>query len=213
MTEQARSVTLSVRNATFEDIPGILALDARVYKEMEGYSSGMIRGQITNYPDGQFVVEYDGEIVGYAASFRIDEATAMAPHSWSEITGGGYAARHDPMGDWLYGMDVCVDPNRRRLRIGQRLYDARRNLCESEGLKGIVFGGRMPNWARRRKTYSDPMLYVEAVRDKKAIDPTVNFHLKSGFEPADVLKNYLPEDKASAGYAIRMIWRNPYAQA
>jgi hypothetical protein len=38
------------------------------------------------------------EIVGYAAGFRIDEKTAMAPHTWTQIT-GGYAAGHDPVAD------------------------------------------------------------------------------------------------------------------
>ena len=81
-----------------------------------------LRGQIAAFRDGQFVVEYEGEIVGYAAGFRIDEKTAMEPHTWTAITGAGYAARHDPAGEWFYGMEVCVDPDRRRLRIGQRLY-------------------------------------------------------------------------------------------
>ncbi len=212
MTEQKRSVTLNVRNATLKDIPGILQLDKRTYKDMEAYSPGMLRGQITNYPDGQFVVEYDGDIVGYAASFRIGEAQALSAHNWSEITGNGYGARHEPDGDWLYGLEICVDPSRRRLRIGQRLYDARRQLCEAENIKGIVFGGRLPGWSRRRKLYPDPLDYVEAVRDRRITDATVNFFLRAGFEPIGTLKNYLPEDKASGGWAVHMVWRNPYAR-
>ncbi|MGF1454425.1 MAG: GNAT family N-acetyltransferase [Alphaproteobacteria bacterium] len=213
MSSIKRKVKLSVRNAVFADIPAILALDERAYREMEPYDAGMIRGQITNYPQGQFIVEYEGTVVGYAACFRISEREGMAPHTWSQITGAGFAARHDPLGDWLYGMEVCVDPNHRRLRIGQRLYDARRQLCESEEIKGIVFGGRLPGWSRRRKTYPDPMVYVEAVRNKEISDPTVAFFLRSGFEPIGVLKNYLPEDKNSGGAAIHMVWRNPYVEA
>ena len=37
----------------------------------------MIRGQINNFPEGQFVAVYDGKIVGYCASSRIDEAIAL----------------------------------------------------------------------------------------------------------------------------------------
>ncbi len=213
MASIKRKVTLSVRNATLGDIPDILALDERAYREMDPYDAGMIRGQITNYPEGQFVVEYEGTIVGYAACFRISENAAMKPHTWSEITGGGFAARHDPQGEWLYGMEVCVDPTRRRLRIGQRLYDARRQLCEAQEIKGIVFGGRLPGWARRRKSFPDPMSYVEAVRSQEVSDPSVAFFLRSGFEPIGVLSNYLPEDKSSGGAAIHMVWRNPYAEA
>ena len=127
MPKTKKPAVLTIRNARPADVPAISALVAKVYKDMPAYSSGMLRGQISAFPDGQFVVEYEGEIVGYAAGFRIDEKTAMGPHTWWDITGGGYAARHDPTGEWFYGMEVCVDPDRRRLRIGQRLYDARRD--------------------------------------------------------------------------------------
>ena len=212
MASMSKKTSLRIRNSSTEDIPAIIALCRRVYRDMAPYDPGMIAGQIANYPDGQFVVEYQGEIVGFAASFKISEELALGPHTWTEITGGGFAARHDPHGDWLYGMDVGVDPERRRLRIGQRLYDARRQLCESENLKGIVFGGRMPGWARRRRNYPDPLEYIEAVREKTIVDSVVNFHLRAGFEPIGVLPGYLPEDKASNACASHMVWRNPYAE-
>lgn len=212
MSKVTPRVALTVRNANPDDIPELIALSVRAYPDMEPYSASMLLGQMSHFPDGQFVVEYEGEVVGYAASFKIDEDVALAPHTWANITGGGYAARHDPTGDWLYGMEVCVHPERRRLRIGQRLYDARRQLCDVEHLKGIVFGGRMPNWAKRRKDYPDPLEYVRAVRDKKISDPVVNFHLRAGFEPVGVLKDYLPADSDSGGCATHMVWRNPYVE-
>ncbi|WP_297804792.1 GNAT family N-acetyltransferase, partial [uncultured Brevundimonas sp.] len=151
-SDPAKPAILTIRNARMADVSAISALVGRVYKDDIPYTAGMLRGQIAIYPDGQLVVEYEGEIVGYAASFRIDEASAMRAHTWEDITGGGYASRHDPHGEWLYGMEVCVDPTRRRLRIGQRLYDARRELCEVQNLRGIVFGGRMPGWFYRARS-------------------------------------------------------------
>ncbi len=165
-TTRNKKSVLKVRTATLDDVPRIARLSQRAFGDDLASSAGMIQGQIANFPDGQFVVEYDGEIVGYAASFRIDEATAMRQHTWNEISGGGYASRHDPKGEWLYGMEVAVDPDRRRLRIGQRLYDTRVRLCENEELKGIVFGGRMPGWARKKKQYPDPKDYLQAVVEK-----------------------------------------------
>lgn len=99
---------LFIRALEQPDFAEVAALSVRVYGT--GYSQDMVRGQLGNFPEGQFVAEYDGRIVGHCATFRIDEATAMSPHSWREITAGGYAARHDALGDWLYGMEVCVDP-------------------------------------------------------------------------------------------------------
>lgn len=211
MPRQTSRSALQVRNATLADIPGIVALSAKVYPAMGAYPEGMIQGQLVNFPEGQFVVEYEGDVVGYAASFIIDEAAALAPHTWDEITGNGYASRHNPKGDWLYGMEICVDPERRRLRIGQRLYDARRELAERLELKGIVFGGRMPHWKRRRKQYATPNAYLEAVLAQEVSDPVIRFQTRMGFEPIGVLEGYLPSDHESGGYATHMVWHNPYA--
>jgi len=213
MPRQSSRPKLTIRNARLADIPALVALVGKVYPGMSAYTPGMLQGQITAFPQGQFVVEYEGEIVGYAASFIIDETSALRPHSWNEITGGGYAARHDPNGDWLYGMEVCVDPDRRRLRIGQRLYDARKDLCERLELKGVVFGGRIPGWAKRRKAYSSPQDYLEAVVSQKVNDPIIRFQTRMGFEPIGILADYLPDDRDSRGFATHMVWRNPYAVA
>ncbi len=203
---------LIIRNATPDDIPGLQALSAKVYGEGEEYSRDHLMAQINRFPDGQFVAEYEGTIVGHCATFMIASEHAFGPHTWMQITGGGYAARHDPEGDVLYGMDVAVDPDYRRLRIGQRFYKARRELCQWLELKGIVFAGRMPGYARRAKQYPNPEDYVKAVRESKLRDPVITFQLNQGYEPLGVLRHYLPEDTDSMGHATHMFWENPLAQ-
>jgi len=211
MARAQEKAQLTIRRAVPADIEGVVRLVGRVYPNMGTYPLRTVKGQLSNFPEGQFIVEYEGEIVGYAASFMIKEADAFEPHDWASITGGGYGSRHNPNGDWLYGMEVCVDPDRRRLRIGERLYDARKALCENKNLKGIVFGGRLPGWRRRRREYPNPMDYLAAVRDRKAVDPVVNFQFRQGFEACAILENYLPSDKDSGGAAALMVWRNAYA--
>ena len=98
--------------------------------------AGQIAGQIANFPEGQFVAVLEGAIVGYAACFIVKEWRAFRQHTWEEITGDGHAARHDETGDWLYGMEVCVDPAIRRLKIASRLYEARRALVRGPRAQG-----------------------------------------------------------------------------
>jgi predicted amidohydrolase/GNAT superfamily N-acetyltransferase len=202
--------SIELRNATTDDVAGIITLVARTYPDMSPYSPAQIRGQINTFPEGQFVVCFDGEIVGYAATFVIPESIGLADHTWQAITGGGFAARHDPNGDWLYGMEVCVDRTRRRLRIGHRLYEARKRLCQDLGLKGIVFAGRMPGYARRKKQYPDPADYLRAVVDREIRDPVARFQIRAGFEPIRVIAGYDADDRDSGGNAILMVWRNPH---
>ncbi len=208
--EKSRSRSrLFIRRAKRADIDGLAELSNRVYDPQPGHSKRSLRAQLNNFPDGQFVAEYDGKIVGHAATFIIDEATALKPHTWDEITGQGFAARHNDDGDVLYGMEVSVDPRFRRLRIGQRLYDARRQLCQTLGLKGIVFGGRMPGLHRRMKKLGSAEAYVDAVLEKKIKDPAIGFHLANDYEIVGLIKDYDVTDRQSLGYATHMYWRNP----
>lgn len=44
---------------------------------------------------------------------------------------------------------------------------------------------------------------------KKLRDPVLEFQLRNGFEIIGVLKDYLPHDRDSMGYAAHLIWKNP----
>lgn len=198
---------LVVRNASLKDIEHIVELSARVYEIP--YSPDILRGQVRHYPEGTFVVLYDDQLVGYCCSIRVSEKQAMHPHSWLEITAGGFCSTHKPDGEYLYGVEVMVDPNYRGLRIGERLYRERKNLCQYYHLKGVVFGGRLPLLARRLRQAKTVENYIELVKAKKIKDPVLSFQLRQGFEVHGVLPDYLPEDKESLGYAAHMLWRNP----
>jgi predicted amidohydrolase/ribosomal protein S18 acetylase RimI-like enzyme len=207
MTEEQHK--LVVREAEAGDVDGIAELVARAYPTMSPYTRGMLRGQIGAFPRGVWVATYADEVVGYCATIRIAESRALSTHTWQEITGSGFGSTHDDDGEYLYGYEVCVDPEMRRYRIGQRFYRARRRLAEELGLKGIVIAGRIPGFGRRRSEYPTAESYVEAVRERKVRDPVLNFQFRHGFELIGVIDGYLPTDKESRGAAAHLIWRNP----
>lgn len=204
-----KRIVLTTRNATIQDVPSIVDLSVRVYGEEGSYTEDMLNGVLNTFPEGQFVAEYNGDIVGFCATFIIAGKHALKPHTWLEITGNGYGTRHDENGDYLYGMDVFVDSRLRGLRIGQRLYDARKTLCKTLGLKGIVFGGRMPNLSKRIKQVGSAQGYLDQVLIGAIRDPVIGFQLRNKFEVIGTLPKYLPFDAESLGYASHMVWRNP----
>ena len=199
---------LFTRNAVPADAEEIAALSAKVYRK-EPYTAPELRGQINNFPEGVFVAVYEDKIVGYCATLRISERSAFRKHTWKQVTGGGYGTTHDPKAPWLYGYEVFVDPSYRRLRIGDRLYRERRNLCQHYRLKGIVIVGRLPHLSKRLKRVGTPEDYVKLAQAKKIKDPTFNFQARQGFEYLRILKNYAPEDHESLGMGALMVWRNP----
>jgi predicted amidohydrolase len=109
----------------------------------------------------------------------------------------------------LYGIDVFIKPEYRGLRLGRRLYDYRKDLCERLNLKGVAFGGRMPNYHKYADTLS-PKEYIQKVRRKEIHDPVLNFQISNDFHPAKVIKGYLEGDDASNEYAVLMEWNNIY---
>lgn len=204
-----RSQKLLVRHATLADIEAIRALFTKVYPTTETYALAELRGQINNFPEGVFVATFDDRVVGYAATLRTTERRVMRRHTWLEITGGGYASTHNPEGTWLYGYEVFVDPDYRRLRIGERLYRARAQLCQHLNLKGIAICGRLPLLSKRLAKVGTVESYIEAVQSKRIKDPTFSFQVREGFEFHKVMPKYLPEDFESLGYAALMTWHNP----
>ena len=130
-------------------------------------------------------------------------------HTYKEITADYTFNSHDRNGDILYGIDVFIKPEYRGLRLGRRLYDYRKELCEKLNLRGIAFGGRIPNYHK----YSDklsPKEYIQKVRNKEIHDPVLNFQISNDFHPAKVLKGYLEGDEASNEYAVLLKWDNIY---
>lgn len=166
---------------------------------------------INKFPEGQVVIIVNGDLAGSASSIIVDESKVQEPHSYKQITDNYSFETHNPDADILYGLDVFIKPKFRGLRLGRRLYDYRKELCEKLNLKGIAFGGRIPNYYKYSSELS-PKDYIIKVRNREIHDPVLNFQLSNDFRPTRILKNYLEGDDASNEYAVLMEWDNIYYQ-
>ncbi|WP_179333572.1 carbon-nitrogen hydrolase family protein [Winogradskyella costae] len=161
------------------------------------------------FSEGQVVIRIDGQLAGCALSLIVDYDKIDDNHTYADIIEGDKFKNHDPDGDVLYGIDVFIKPEFRGLRLGRRLYDYRKELCENLNLKGIVFGGRMPNYYKYKDQYS-PKEYIQKVKHKEIHDPVLNFQTSNDFHPIRIIKGYLEGDTASSEYAVLMEWDNIY---
>ncbi len=163
------------------------------------------------FPEGQVVLKVNGNIAGCALSIILDMDKFEENHTFREITGNYTFSTHDKHGDTLYGIDVFIKPEFRGLRLGRRLYDYRKELCEKLNLKSILFGGRIPNYHNYADELS-PKEYIAKVRLREIHDPVLNFQLSNDFQPIKVLKGYLEGDEYSMEYAVLLKWVNIYYQ-
>ncbi|GGD43169.1 carbon-nitrogen hydrolase [Muriicola marianensis] len=161
------------------------------------------------FPEGQVVIKINGELAGCALSLIVDYSQYDVNHTYKEVTGNYTFRTHTPEGDMLYGIDVFIKPEFRGLRLGRRLYDYRKDLSERLNLKGVAFGGRIPNYYKYADSLS-PKEYIQKVRNKEISDPVLNFQISNDFQPAKIIKGYLEGDEASNEFAVLMEWKNIY---
>ncbi|MEH7546013.1 bifunctional GNAT family N-acetyltransferase/carbon-nitrogen hydrolase family protein [Neobacillus vireti] len=196
-----------IRNIRMEDIDEIIALGKVCFPNMEPWKPEQLRSHIRIFPEGQFCVEYEDKIVGSCSSLIINFDEYKDQHTWNTITDNGYITNHDPDGFNLYGIEVMVDPEYRRMKLGHRLYEARKELARQLNLQSIIIGGRIPNY----HLYKDKMTareYVDAVEKHSIYDPVLSFQLLQGFRIKRINTRYLPDDKASEAFATLMEWNN-----
>lgn len=170
-----------------------------------------IQSLISKFGKGQVVIKINEKLAGCALSIIVDYDEFSETHTYKEITQNYTFDSHDDEGDVLYGIDIFIKPEFRGLRLGRRLYDYRKELCEQLNLRGIAFGGRIPNYHKYIHELS-PKEYLEKVKLKEINDPVLNFQMSNDFHPVKVLKGYLDGDTDSDEVAVLLEWDNIYYQ-
>ncbi|MEI3611345.1 GNAT family N-acetyltransferase [Pseudogracilibacillus sp. SO30301A] len=196
-----------VRQIKHEDLKEVAALSYRCFGSGMSLNHEQIESQVNIFPRGQVCIEYDGKIVGCALSLIINYDDYGEDHTYDEISGDGYIHNHNPNGANLYGIEVGVDPNYRKMNFGKKLYEERRRICKEHNLKSIIIGGRMPNY-HQYATQMSAEDYANAVMRDEIFDPVLTFQKQNGFSLKNVIPNYLPDDEESLYYAACLEWVN-----
>ncbi len=197
-----------LKNEDYDDIRNAM-IEAYSNMPETYWKEHHIKTLVRLFPEGQVGIKVNNELAGCALSIIIDDTRFDEKHTYEEITGGYTFNTHTAKGNKLYGIDIFIRPKFRGLRLGRRLYDYRKELCEKLNLKGIVFGGRIPNY-HQYASQMTPRQYIDKVKKKEIHDPVLDFQMSNDFHPVRILKGYLRGDKESQEYAVLLEWDNVY---
>jgi GNAT superfamily N-acetyltransferase len=146
-------------------------------------------------------------VVGSTTTLRTNDIFDGDHPYYFDFIGQGTLSTHDPNGEWLYGIDVGVHPDFRRMGIGRRLYDARRDLVQRLNLRGELVAGLLPGYPKYRAQMSVEA-YAQRVAAGELNDPTLSMQLKVGFKLRKLLYHYV-DDSRSDGVVTLIVRENP----
>jgi ribosomal protein S18 acetylase RimI-like enzyme len=202
---------LVIRNYERGDFANLIALQEACFpppfpSEL-WWSREQLLEHVTRFPDGALCAELQGRIVGSMTSLRVTLNEGEA-HSWASVTDNGYIRNHEPNGDTVYVVDLCVAPEYRKIGIGKWLLQSMYETVVHLGCRRLLGGGRMPGYQAHSER-NTPQEYVERVLTGELFDPVISFMLRCGRQPAGIASEYV-EDEQSLNYAVLMEWRNPF---
>ncbi len=211
MPGEGRMLSLTIRNYGRGDFANLIALQARCFpppfpSEL-WWNEEQLNEHATRFPEGALCAEVDGTIVGSMTALRVT-VSEDRPHNWASMTDNGYIRNHEPDGDTIYVVDLCVDPHYRKLGLGKWLMQSMFETVIHLGCRRLLGGGRIPGY-KVHSANMGPEEYVRKVCEGELKDPVITFMLRCGRLPVGVAAEYL-EDEQSLNYAALMEWRNPF---
>ena len=130
--------SVKVRQLKIEDFDELLAMQQRCFPGLTPWTREQIESQLAIFPEGQIVIEIDGELAASSSSLLLQYESGIAWHDWTKIADSGYIRNHNKSGDTLYGIEIMVDPKYRGMKLARRLYDARKELCRDRNIDRII---------------------------------------------------------------------------
>lgn len=211
VSDGKRNCTATVRNYESKDFGQLIEVQAESfpppYPAELWWNEAQLEQHVARCPEGALCVEVDGRIAGSMTALRRTLAGGDG-HSWASVTDDGYIRNHEPDGDTLYVVDLCVRPAYRALGLGRLLIQTMHETVVQLGCRRLLSGGRMPGYHKHADRLT-PEQYLAEVTAGRLRDPVVSFLLGCGRLPVGVAHGYL-EDEQSCSCAALMEWRNPF---
>jgi acyl transferase domain-containing protein/enoyl-CoA hydratase/carnithine racemase/acyl carrier protein/NAD(P)-dependent dehydrogenase (short-subunit alcohol dehydrogenase family)/SAM-dependent methyltransferase/ribosomal protein S18 acetylase RimI-like enzyme len=183
-----------IRFATEKDIDSLIRLEELCWQEQLRTSAEQILARIEQYPQGQFVLEKDGQVLGVIYSQRIANDAELERYN-----AGNVHELHNAAGSIIQLIAVNIHPGSQNLGYGDQLLEFMLQRCSL--IPGIL---RVVAVSLCKKFDANGALSIEQYIQQKGIgqDPILAFHDAHGARIVKPMPNYRPLDYANQGYGV-----------
>lgn len=210
--EGDRPVKAVIRSYTADDFAALIQIQQESFPPPFPsdlwWNEEQLHNHVTLFPEGALCVEIEGELAASITGLRTSFEPGEEEHTWEEATDNGYIRNHQPDGDTLYIVDICVRPKYRKLGLGKWMMLSMYEVVVQLGMARLLGGGRLPGYHKHADRMS-AQEYATEVLAGRLKDPVMTFLLRCGRTPFKLVANYL-EDEESHHNAMLMEWRNPF---
>ncbi len=187
----------SVRKAMPGDLVALVNLENECWTECRRSSIEIIKWRIETYPDGQWVLEYGGEIAGVIYSQRIQAVEVLTGAAADSV-----AMHHTPTGPVVQLLAVNVLPRFQHLGLGDQLLEFVLQCCAAtRGVDRVVAVSLCRDYASHACMPMDEYIHVREERGF-LVDPILRFHDNHGATIAGLMPGYRPADIDNHGNGV-----------
>jgi acyl transferase domain-containing protein/enoyl-CoA hydratase/carnithine racemase/acyl carrier protein len=182
-----------IRQATEADIERLWELEILCWQHTRTPES-RIRARLQDYPNGQFVLEREGEVLGVIYSQRIAGTDALTTRTAADVH-----ELHDESGSIVQLLAINVDPRAQNASYGDQLLEFMLQRCGlMTGIEQVVGVTLCKSYDAASGRSFDEYIRVEGSRR----DPVLAFHHAHGAGVAGVIPGYRPEDQANLTHGV-----------
>ncbi|MGD0831533.1 MAG: beta-ketoacyl synthase N-terminal-like domain-containing protein, partial [Terracidiphilus sp.] len=182
-----------VRYAKLDDLDRLCELEKLCWQHTQTPRK-QIRARLQRYPQGQFVLEQDGRVLGVVYSQRIADTEGL-----KQVTAANVHELHEATGSIVQLLAVNIDPQSQSQNYGDQLLEFILQQC------ALLVGVRQVVGVTLCKSFrADAGQSFEAYIRQQGSDqdPVLAFHQAHGAAIDSVIAGYRPQDRVNQGYGV-----------
>ncbi len=185
-----------LRQALTEDLPALNALDQACWPEHLIAGQAMISARLARYPQGQFVIEQQGQVIGVLYTQRIDDEANLDWTNFYQLPD-----LHDPQGSIIQILGMNIMPDYQHIGLGDQLLDFFLYVSRLNGDCSTVVGiSRCKQFVEQSTLTMDQ--YLQQCRDSGEWDTVLNFHVHHGAEIVKLIDDFWQDDVDNQGFGV-----------